>query len=177
MSVNKRNLIRLLKTVWLTAVTFCGCYYSAKQAKEEIVFYHRDMGSINSYYTYFDNFKITNYTNKSVLASDLFAFAKKYVDTVHADKPVSYIIFIGEPVNFHLPKPTDDYFNRKKKYSLIGFGFDNSFPSNANSKTRELSDVRIWKDGVSKMYEYHVPSGKKVIDSILDSKEPFDNNF
>ncbi len=135
------------------------------------------MGGINGYDTYFDNFKITNYTNKSVLASDLFSFAMKYIDTVHADRPVSHVFFTGEKPSQNLPKPSEDYFDKARKQALLWFTFNNNFPQNKGKRIVELSDLTVWKNRDSKSYDYSVPSQKRIIDSILNSKEPFDNDF
>lgn len=177
MQLDKSAFASRMLVVLLFVVCCCSCYYSDKQANQKIEFYYRDEGGINGYNTYFDNFKITNYSNKSVLASDLFSFAKKYIDTVHSDKPVSHITFTGETTSQSLPKPSEDYFNTGRKQALLWFGFDNNFPQNAKKRTISLSNLRVWEDEKSKIYEYSVPSGKRVIDSILNSKQPFDNDF
>ncbi len=154
----------------------CKCY-SVRNEKQEIQFYYRRIGSTNYYSTYMDEFKITNYRNRTVLASELLAFAKHYIDTVKTSVPVSSVSFIGEKSNQTLPEdPTEDPFNTERKQFLIVFGFT-SFMAENKGKKPEFYDMAMSKKGRGKVYYLKFPDDKKIIDSVLSSKEPFDNGF
>ncbi len=158
-------------------LTFNLNCYSVKDEKKEIKFYYRYVGSTNYYKTYMDEFKITNYQNKTVLASELLKFAEQYIDSMNTATRVSGVSFVGEKYNQQLPEePGEDPFNTEQKQSLIAFDFSNFMEENKDKKP-ELYDISISRNGKGKVYYLKFPKDKRIIDSVLNSKEPFDNNF
>lgn len=149
-----------------------------KDSKQQIQFYYRRVSNTNGYETYMDEFKITNYENRTVIAKDLYEFAKHYVDTVHTSMPVSSVDFVGQKPGEDLPEnPAEDPFNTEKKKFLIGFAFDNFLEKNKGKSAIELHDLSVSTKKEVTFYQLRYPEDKVIADSILDSTQPFESNF
>jgi len=162
----------------LLSLNITGCYCADSDKPQQIQFYVRTIGGINDYFTYQDEFRITNYSNKTILLKNLYRFAQTYVDTVYADHQVSIVSFVGQKPCQTLPSdPANDVFDTERKQLLIIFGFDNSFPQNASKKNKTLTNVWIYNNGKSVHYDFDNPKQKRKAIQLLKSDEHFDSDF
>ncbi len=154
-----------------------GCFCSEKE--KQIQFYYRRVGIENSNRTYVDEFKLTSYQNNSIFAKDLYAFAKRYVDSVHADLPIYDVAFVGQLPCEELPEdPVEDPKNLEKDRFIIAFGFDNPQSGVQTKTSPELYTITVSLDGKkNKVYYLKFPDGKRVIDSVLNSSKPLNTDF
>lgn len=156
-----------------------NCYCPDENDNHDIRFYYRRTAGTNDYETYMDEFKITNYTNKTVVIKDLYEYAQHYVDTMKANKRIGYVTFIGEKPCETLPNdPAEDPFNTEKKRYIIGFGFDSFLKKNIHKKKIELNAINVSISKTEgKVYYMQFSKDKHFIDSILSSKKPFASDF
>ncbi|MEO6456206.1 MAG: hypothetical protein ABIN97_19170 [Ginsengibacter sp.] len=171
-----------LKIIFYILLSFImcttSCLNNSEKEKSRIFLYRRDSGSNNGYETYLDLVAITNYNNKSMTIDSFANIAKKYIDTVKANLPVSDVLFIGQKPGHNLPNPNPD--NEQEKYYLIDIGFNNSIRDMAPNQKVELRDIAIWRDGevsIDEDWDRMMPGQDLKIDSALKSKLPFDNGF
>jgi len=162
----------------LLLLSITGCYCGDGDKPQQIQFYVRTIGGINDYFTYQDEFRVTNYSNKTISLNNLYRFAQTYVDTIHADHQVSIVSFVGQKPCQTLPSnPANDVFDTERKQLLVSFGFNNSFPQNASMKNKTLTDVRIYNDGKSTHYDFDYPQQKRKAIQLLKSDKYFDSDF
>ncbi len=147
-------------------LAFPSCCFNKEQPKIE--FYSKTAGSNNGFTTYHYNFKISNYKKEAIKLSQLHFFAKKYIDSVKQDKPISLITFIGEPSCTKITNQNEDYFGEVKKYKVVSFGFNNSFHEDSTNQILNLRILTIWEKGKSKEYFVKNVNDKKLIDSLLE---------
>lgn len=160
------------KYFFILFCVFSSCTTKEKNNTHQVYLYYRDLGGNNGYVTYMDYVVIDNYEDYIYTIRQLFEIAKKYIDTVKSDKPVSAVTFVGKPYNKSLPKPGWDTYTEQKKRFLIGFGFENSLRKYANKRNPDANVISLWNDNTPQIF-----LSEKSIDSLLNMQQRFSNNF
>jgi len=171
--MKKHTCIKLI--ILLFSFIQFGCNDPKKdRLPNQFLFYHRDVIGINDYDTYSDVVAITNYENNTLTAKQLFQIARKYVDTVKANRPVSEVVFMGKNISGPQLHWDSEIWGKQKKYCIISFGFSNDFEKNIG-KPIKLICVFIWKN--ANFISYFINKQDKQIDSVLNSPVQLDNQY
>jgi hypothetical protein len=105
------------------------------------------MGANLGCVTYLDDVVLDKYKDNQFTIKQLSEMARKYIDTVKSDKPVSYVTFLGKRSKVQLPDSKQSSISEQRKYYVASFGFDNGLPKYAGNKSPDLIDIAIWKNG------------------------------
>lgn len=134
----------------------------------QVVWYHRESGGINDYFTYYDYFVIKNYDQLTI--KEFSNIAQSYIDTVQADLPVSSVTFIAANSFDCLPAYEDSYIHSDKglKAHLIRIGFDNSLPTKRGNKKVKVDRFTLYYNGNFTYYTSNTMEEKKVFDSLFN---------
>jgi hypothetical protein len=149
------------KNLPLLLMILCeSCCSTSKIEKPNFRMYYRAITGVNSYYTYLDYILVSNYEPNTIKLKELVNYAQNYIDTVHADKPVSGISFIGQAPCKKLPS-VDDTLLEHRDYCVFGVAFNNGF---RGEKFKDTT-INIISIPNKKVFTFYFTS--KSIDSLL----------